>query len=106
VNEPKWVRHLGFFFEELAMTKAQAINDTIYRTTDLNLAAFLSLQGFRLKSLNHNDRGEGVFAFDASLANIQEAVLDFHSGALVAAQQFGNKLRDMKFLVKRGGLRP
>ena len=75
-----------------------------YQTTDLNLATFLSLRGFCLAALKHNERGDGVFVFGDPAGNIDSEILSFHSGALVPAQQFADKLRNLKFLVKRGGL--
>lgn len=76
-----------------------------YRTTDLSLATFLSLRGFRLANLGYNERREGVFEFLNPKGKIQQEILAFHSGATVPAQQFADKLRNLKFLVKRGGLR-
>ncbi len=76
-----------------------------YRTTDLSLATFLSLRGFRLANLVHNERREGVFEFLNPEGKIQQEILAFYSGATVPAQQFADKLRNLKFLVMRGGLR-
>ncbi len=76
-----------------------------YRTTDLSLATFLSLRGFRLANLVHNERREGVFEFLNPKGKIQKEILAFHSGATVPAQQFADMLRFLKFLVKRGDLR-
>jgi hypothetical protein len=77
---------------------------TSYQTTDLNLATFLSLRGFCLAALKRNERGDGIFVFVDPERNIDSEILSFHSGALVPAQQFADKLRNLKFLVKRGGL--
>jgi len=71
-----------------------------YRTSDMNLAAFLLTIGRRLQGLAPENNGRRFFVFDGGAA---QEVCGYYSGAAkVTARDFAAAIRNLKTLVHQG----
>lgn len=73
----------------------------LFRTDDLNVAAFLQEEGFRLVNTERTN-GHVVFLFDDPEGKAQATVMAFLNGALVAAVRYTDRLRHLKTICMRG----
>ena len=72
-----------------------------YRTSDLNVAAFLQESGFKILNVERNG-GRCTFIFNDSEGRAEDAVRRFYNGAMIAAVRFSDRLRNLKTVVMRG----
>ncbi len=72
-----------------------------FRTSDLNVAAFLQEAGFRLVASDRQN-GHVTFIFDDPEGAAQGAVMSYLNGAAVQAIRYADRLRHLKTMVLRG----
>lgn len=73
----------------------------LYRTSDLNIAAFLQEVGFQLVDTEQSDR-KVTLVFNDPNGKAEGHALSFLNGAKVSAVTYTDKLRHLKSVVMRG----
>lgn len=73
----------------------------LFRTDDINLAAYLQEIGFKLINTERKER-KVTFIFDDEKGDAERSILLYLNGAQVEAVGFANRQRHLKTLVMRG----